>query len=331
MNKAAIFFVLATLILAGCGQNKPEYKKVDISDVSIPPVEFQRYEKALFSLENENLAKGLDSLKKKYHFFLGDNPTAREQLMRMRDYLNDPLLIELYEKTRDEYSSISKVEKDLTKLFRYFTHYFPDKNIPEVYTYISGIDYRHPVQYYDSVMIIAIDMYLGKDVDAYKKVNVPNYKTRTYTKEYIKIDVANSIAQSYIQPQRAEGKFIDRIIFYGKLLYFKDALLPEVSDNQKIKYTDKQLEWCKANEKKLWTFIVENDLLFSGNYNDFKKLLSPGPFTSEFGENSAPRIGRWVGWQIARAYMNEHPDVSLAEFMKMKNSQEILKGSNYKP
>lgn len=331
MNKSTIFLVLVTLILAGCGQNKPEYKKVDVSDVSIQPIDIQRYEKDLFSSKDDNLSKHLDSLKKKYYFFLGDDPTAKEQLMRMRNYLNDPLLIELYEKTRDEYSSLSKVEKNLTRLFRYFKHYFPEKNIPEVYTYISGIDHRYPVQYHDSVMIIAIDMYLGKDFDAYKKVNIPNYKARTYTQEYIKIDVANSIAKSYIKPQRAEGKFIDHMIYYGKLLYFKDALLPDITDNKKIKYTEKQLEWCKANEEKLWTFIVENDLLFSGNYNDFKKLLSPGPFTSEFGQNSAPRIGWWVGWQIARAYMNENPETPLIEFMKMKNSQEILKRSKYKP
>ncbi len=331
MKKPVYLIIVLIFLAAGCGEKVPQYKKADISDVTVQPVKIKRYEKALFSLNDDSLAEGLNSLKNKYHFFLGDNPAAENQLMRMRNYLNDPLLVDLHEKTLEEYSSMPETEKELTRMFRYYKLYFPEKQVPEVYTYISGIDYRNLVQFHDSVLIIALDMYLGSQLDAYKKVNVPNYKSRFYTQDYIQIDAANIIGKRFISPRRPEKKFIDHIIYYGKLLYFKDALLPDVPDNKKIKYTEAQMEWCRENEKNIWTFIVENDLLFSGKYHDFKKLLSPGPFTAEFGKNSAPRTGRWVGWQIVRAYMEENPDQPLNDLMRMKDAQEILSKSKYKP
>lgn len=331
MKNTLFPFIVIILLFTGCKDETPPYKKADISGIEIPDVDIKRYEKDLFALRKDSLARGLDSLKDTYRFFLGDNPTAKNQLIRMKNYLNDPLLADLYEKSREEYPSMPETEKEFTRMFRYYSHYYPKKQTPEVFTYISGIDYRNPVRFNDSILIIALDMYLGSQLDAYKKVNIPNYKSRYYTGEYIKIDAAEAIGEYFIEPERAEGKFIDYIIHFGKLLYFKDALLPNVPDEQKIKYTKKQLEWCKANEKSIWTFIVENDLLFSGKYNDFKKLLSPGPFTSEFGKQSAPRIGRWIGWQMVRSYMNENPDEKLKKLMRMQNTREILKKSKYKP
>lgn len=331
MRKIVFLILAGLLVMSACRNNEKRYKRADISDVTIEQVEILRYEEALFNLSPDNLAEGLDSLKKRYRFFLGDNPAAPAHIKRMRNYLEDPLLKEIYATTREKYKTLNNTEKELTRMFRYFKYYFPNKETPEVYTYISGIDYRRPIQYYDSVMIIALDMYLGSDFDAYRKVNIPHYKTQTFNKEYISVDAANSIAETLIEPRKPEGRFIDHMIHYGKRLYFKDALLPNTPGHLKIKYTPEQLKWCQANEKNIWTFMVENDLLFSGKYNDFKKLLSPGPFTSEFGKESAPRIGRWVGWQIARGFMNNNPDISLEQFMKLQNSQKILKQSKYKP
>lgn len=329
----ALLFMLTTVLIfcTGCSDNKARYTDADISEITIPKVDIRRYEQALFTLQRDSLARGLDSLKSRFYFFLGDNPTASRQLKRMRSYLEDPLLQDIYSTTRNKYESLTDTEASLTQMFRYFKYYYPQRPTPEVYTYISGIDYCHPVQYNDSVMIIAIDMYLGGDYDAYRKVNIPEYKVKTFDKAYIPVDAAHSIASSMINPAKPEGRFIDHMIHYGKRLFFKDALLPGTPDHLKIKYTPRQLDWCKANEKNIWTYIVENDLLFSGKYNDFKKLLSPGPFTSDFGKESAPRIGRWVGWQIARAYMNNNPDISVEHFMRMQNSQKILKQSKYKP
>ena len=51
------------------------------------------------------------------------------------------------------------------------------------------------------------------------------------------------------------------------------------------------------------------------------------------GENrdSAPKLGVWMGWQIVRKYMKEHPDVTLQQLMADNDAQKILNQSKYKP
>jgi hypothetical protein len=42
--------------------------------------------------------------------------------------------------------------------------------------------------------------------------------------------------------------FSINIISQGKLMYFVDAMLPDMHDSLKIGYTAAQLKWCQNNE-----------------------------------------------------------------------------------
>jgi hypothetical protein len=42
-------------------------------------------------------------------------------------------------------------------------------------------------------------------------------------------------------------------------------------------------------------------------------------------------LGEWTGWQIVRKYAERNPEMSLAEIMKLDDSQDILSGARYKP
>ena len=49
-------------------------------------------------------------------------------------------------------------------------------------------------------------------------------------------------------------------------------------------------------------------------------------------DRAAPgRIGQWVGLQIIRKYMAEHPDVTLPRLMAEKSAQRLLNDSHYRP
>ncbi len=117
----------------------------------------------------------------------------------------------------------------------------------------------------------------------------------------------------------------------GKMLAYLDAVLPDVSDSVKIKYTANQLSWANNNEKDVWAFLVGNELLYETDYQMQTKLLQDGPFTAGFGNNSPPRLGAYIGWQIVLAYLNQNPDVSLQQMINETDSQKILQESRYKP
>ena len=63
-----------------------------------------------------------------------------------------------------------------------------------------------------------------------------------------------------------------------------------------------------------------------------QRFLDQAPF-SKFGlelDNESPgRLGRYIGWQIVRAFMEKNP-VSLKQMLTM-SEEEIFKQSNYKP
>ncbi len=97
-------------------------------------------------------------------------------------------------------------------------------------------------------------------------------------------------------------------------------------------YTQEEMDWAIANEEEMWKYFVERDLLYSTDSQLDRKFLDPAPF-SKFGlelDNESPgRLGRFVGWQIVRAFMGKN-EVGLRQLLDMP-ADEILKESNYKP
>ncbi|MEA3505282.1 MAG: hypothetical protein U9R32_08850 [Bacteroidota bacterium] len=330
----SVSLLLAFTLLLGfysCRQTEHRFQKTDISSIKKEAVHIHRYGKELFSTDSKNLKTEIVNLNPEYHFFLGDTPDAENNIQQLQEYLQDTILINLYKSVSEKYSDITKIEKDLSKGFRYYRYHFPKKNIPKIYSFISGIDFRYPIQYYDSVMIISLDMYLGEDFEPYTQLRIPKYRSCDFTPEQIVPDCFLEIGDITVPSTQSQTTFLDKILRKGKVLYFADAMLPTTPDSLKIKYSTKQIKWCNNNEKLIWTYLIENDLLFSTDYSLTRKLLSDGPFTSDFGTNSAPRIGEWVGWQIIRSYMNKNPEIKLQQLIHNANSHDILKGSGYKP
>jgi hypothetical protein len=187
-----------------------------------------------------------------------------------------------------------------------------------------------PVQFLSGDMIIAMDMYLGKDQEAYRGLGLPLYKIDRMNKHYI---VRDGIYELYYYHfLKKPGKnVLEKMMEEGKQLYFLDAMLPETPNNIKIGYTENQLKWCETNEQNIWAFMIENELLYSSNSNTLRKFFTDGPFSNDFSRESPARIGEWLGWQIIRSYMKKNPDVTLEELFTNEDAQELLAKSGYRP
>jgi len=304
--------------------------KADLSGIDPGEIKIHRYGRDLFAIPLKNIGAGLDSLSGEYSFFLGDDYRDTLNIIRIREYITDPFLKKLHESTMNAYPDLSFLEKDLTMAYRHILYYFPATRVPEFYTYISGIDVMQPVMYLDSLVVIGLDCYLGKDFEEYKRAGIPLYRSERMTSSYIVPDVVNQWAYKTFLDDHPGNRLIDQIIAEGKALYLLDIILPEAPDRIKIGYTPDQLEWCEDNEANLWAFLLENDLLFSGDLQKTSKLIQDGPFTSYFDRESPARTGIWIGWQIVRSYMKKNR-VSPAELMQNRDAGEILSKSGYKP
>jgi len=126
---------------------------------------------------------------------------------------------------------------------------------------------------------------------------------------------------------------LDEMIYFGKILYFKDKVIPFISENERISYTEEQLNWAKHNESSIWSYFVERELLFSTQAKLPSRFINPAPFSKFYLEaidgESPGKIGQYIGWQIVKAYM-EHNDTSLKALLIM-DAEDIFNKSKFKP
>jgi len=337
MKKTLTYTLILLIILISISCNNRNEKRVlnekeNSSYEDTFRIKIHRYEKELFSIETNNLKNGLKKLSDEYSFFI--SPSSLDDslnLTQMKNYLTDKRVRELYEACIKKYPDVNDLETSFTEIFKKYKKLFPNKNIPEVYTYVSDLLYEKPIIYADSVLIIALDLYLGRNYKYYKMLGQPEYKVDRFSKEYIYVDCMREIANSLIPQSKDIKTFIDFIIYEGKILYFLDVMLADTPDSLKIYYSPEQLNWCTENESNIWSFIIERKLLYSKDAAIISKLCADGPFTSVFSKQSPARVGHWIGWNIVKSFMKKNNQITLEQLLKNQDSQDILTRSGYKP
>lgn len=327
--KPISLLLLLILILCGCGRR--QNSDVDVSKINIEPVRIMRYDLDLFNTNNAGFKTEVKKLQPAYRLFLGDSLDDPSKLSTLKEYLDNPRNQDLIKAVRLKYPELSAVESGLTEAFKHFRYYFPKFSVPRVYAYISGGDYEYPVQYSDSVLLIGLDNYLGKDYKPYRADGVSLYRLERMDKEFIVPACVGLLANSMFPVETGGTSLLDAMVEAGKRLYIVDAMLPSTPDRIKIGYTPEQIDWITKNERQVWAAIIENRMLYSNDGRINRVFTADGPFTAEFSKESPPLLGPWIGWQIVKQYMQRNPDVSLEELLKEKDSQKILAGSKYKP
>jgi len=325
-----ILITVLIFIFSSCNWHKDRLK-VDVSEVNIQKVRIGRYDQDLFKIPENDLKTGLMSIQHQYLFFLGTDLDDTLKLAEMRTYLDNPRTIDFHKACMEKFNDLSRIETRLTEAFRYYKYYFPGSTIPVVYTYISGGDYDTPVRLADSVMIIALDNYLGKDFKPYLSDGLSLYRVQRMMQEYIVPDCIMTLAVALSPLNPVANTLLDQMVDAGKRLYITDAFLPEIPGYLKIRYTPEKYDWIVKNESHVWAAIIENNMLYSSNGQTIRTFFADGPNTPAFGSESPPRLGEWIGWMIVRSYMNNNPEIPLNQLIQDQDAQKILTRSGYKP
>ncbi|MCG6186086.1 gliding motility lipoprotein GldB [Maribellus maritimus] len=333
--KRGILILFLFMIFISCKRNP---LKVDISGIDAQP-EFVRFEKELFSLPQKDTLQELIDLHEKHPGFfdlftykiINIGGIDDEGFVGyMNTFLTDTMILNINSMVEEEFSNFREIQNQVTKAFKYYKYHFPEKNIPSVYTYISG--FNQSVVTTEDIIGISLDKYLGRDCSYYQRLSTtPQYKILNMHKNKIVSDLAFAWGMTEFDQTNKATNLLGNMIHQGKLMYFVDALLPAMNDSLKIGYTEKQLEWCKKNEAEMWLRLVETKMLYSSKRMDIIRYINDGPYTNGFPLASPARTGVWIGWQIVRKYMNEHPEITLPQLMQNTDYQKILNESGYFP
>ncbi len=313
----SIFIVLLILpLFFSCNDNdkvQEEIAKVNV-DVNI-----SRFDKEFSSANPEDLPK----LRSKYPYLFPAPDSVWVKKMK------DTIQIELSSEVEKTFANFDDINKELEMFFKHMKYYFPKFKEPQVITVTNDVDHQNRIILADSLLFISLDNYLGPEHKFYRSIQ--KYIATGMDKKFITSDVANVYFNTMVSSVKNRS-FLAQIVYYGKALYLKDKLMPNASDAQKIGYTSTQMDWANANEEPIWRNFIENELLYSTDNRLALRFLDPAPF-SKFGlelDNESPgRIGRYVGWQIVRAFMDNN-NVSIHQLLSL-SGEEIFKKSNYKP
>jgi len=330
LNGYLPMLVLLLVLVGSCNLSSSRLQ-VDVSEVPLAEIEVHRYDQALFSIPLEMLEEGLEQIKPSYMFFLNTDLRDSAKINNLKEYLTNIRTIEFYNASQQQFPNLSDLELELTEAFRHLLYYYPDARVPRVYTYISGGEYEKPVQLIDSVLLIALDAYLGIGFKPYAADGLSLYKILRMELAYILPGCIRAIEEGFYPVRYPGNTLLDQMLDAGKRIYFLDAMIPDYPDRFKIAYTGRQMDWVKANEAHVWAAIIENRLLFSSQGSTIRTFLADGPFTADFSTESPPRLGEYLGWQIVKAYMERNQEVSLEDLIHETDSQKILSESKYKP
>lgn len=315
--KKSVLLIFFLITILSCDKKSKVEKAVE----EIPlEIKVERFDKIFFETPVKDLAK----TKKQFPGFYPSQVPDSVWIEKMKN----PLWRELYAEVQKKYSNFQPEKLEIEDLFRHIKFYFPKTKTPKIVTLIYEMDANTKAIYADSLVLISLEMYLGKN---HKFYDYPAYQKQNFEQNQILPDIVSGFAQTKIKPSN-DKTLLSQMIAAGKELYLKDLLIPNYSDASKIGYTTEQIQFCNENESFMWQYFIQEKMLYATDSKLSSRFINPAPFSKFYLEidNDTPgRIGTWVGWQIVRSFMKNN-DAKLNQMLLM-NADEIFNKSKYKP
>jgi gliding motility-associated lipoprotein GldB len=316
--KKLIFLLISGCFFLQCKKNDA----VEIVDIKKSvDLNIERFDKLYASAT----LKTLPDLKNQYPFLFPQQ--FPDSIWEAK--LSDPIFKELNEEVGKQFPDNKKFEDGLEMMVSRIKHYFPEEKTPRVITLVNEVLIDKKAFYTKDLILISLDTYLGKNHKFYEPF--AEYQKANLEAHQMLPDLVTNFAFRKIVPSQ-DKSLISEMIYFGKLHYLKDLLLPEVPNYQKIGYTEMQEKFCIENESQMWSYLVNEKLLYDNNIKNYQRFIEDGPFTKfylDIDRESPGRVGQWLGWQIVKSYM-ENNEVTLEQLLKTEPTV-IFNKSKYKP
>jgi len=343
MLRKYLFSVLLVLIISifytRCTTNKFD---VDVSTIDISLETFRLDNDIFTSHEVDNITWKNDLIEKYGDFYrvfveriikVGHSDSL-QTIDGVREFITDPFILSIEDKIREKFTveTIEGFNRQLELGFKHYNYYFPTKTIPKVVYYNSGFNYG--IVTMENHIGVGLDFYLGKEDSLVKIMSgevFHQYEKDKMDNAYLVRDVIDGWLRKDLEKLEDKTNLLSVIIGEGKIMYLMEALLPHVEEEILIRYSSHELAWTKKNKKNIWRELAKQKIIYGTKNFDNQKWVTEGPFTNvgAFPEDSPARLGVWLGWQMVKSYMDDHPEITIDQLLEDKNYQLIL--NSYKP
>jgi hypothetical protein len=323
-----------SLILLACNRSGQKHSTTET------PIQIERFEEDLFSIDLYNMADSIPWLQNKYPEFLplftykiisigrpGDLGFSDRLLAFVSDFTN----YRVSKRVMEVFPDLKQYEKELSAAFGQYKEAFPGREIPKVISCITG--FNQSIITSDSLLAISLDKYLGGNDEFYDLLYppVPEYMRLVMRPEKISSDALLAWIHTIFSYNDKRDNLLVQMIYNGRAIYCVKQLMPQIQDTLLWGYTNKKMEFCKKNERGMWEFLVEHKKLFETDQFTLKQFINEAPFTRDFGQESPGRVVVWLGYNIVGSYMKRNKDITLEALMKEDDYQKIMNLSKYNP
>lgn len=312
-------FVLSITFFVSCENSSRVKSEIHQSEM---PIQWTRFELEFHGSE----ASEIPRLKREYPYLFPPKFSDSTWVKRQKDSLQ----LLLVDAVSEKFPSLDFLRDELKHLFQHLKKEFPEIKPPHIITLVNNVDYQSKTVYADSLLLISIDTYLGNTHKLYE--GIPQYIRQEMDISYIYGHILDKFLRSQLgENQRRE--LLEVMIYEGKLQYLKTQLWPHYPDYTLMGYTPDQMNWALTNERYIWQYFIEKELLYETHPSYLNRFIEPAPFSKfylELDSESPGKIGVWLGWQMVKAYIDKYPETSLKSLWRMP-AQIVFQKSQYKP
>jgi hypothetical protein len=347
-GKTIVAALLLTTTLSSCHDGE---KAPDVSGIKVT-LNSARFDLDYYAIDTNHVSDGLKKLAEKYPDFLNYYlDTLREYNIHgnfsdttdgvrngVRTDLTFKDFVHLQDTIRLIFPNSKETDQMLSNGFRYMKYYFPEYKVPRI-IYLNMELSKWPSFPMDSTTIcIGLDMFLGDDFPYRAYIGLPDYTIAHRRKSYLPVSVFSTIYKMAHPFQPEDRTLLDAMLQRGREYYYLHKVLPGTPDSVIFGFTQKQLDWCTANEGLIYNFFIHGNLLYNHEMMNVMAYVTDGPFAKGIEDPndevkySPGNIGSWTGYRIVSAWMHEHPKTTLSQLVNQTdNPDKILGEANYRP
>ena len=336
------FFVLVSMV--SC-DTESKVEAPDTSHIHFSELAFIRFDQMVSKMNADKVEQAYLNVVERHPIFTDlyfkrilNFPSENQDSFysTISSFLKADAIIRLQDTIDHIYPNTKDVEAEFVQAFKFLKYYFPQYKIPDVYFFQSEFGYQTIIfsDMEKDGVAVGLDMFLGEDFN-YKKIDPRNpafsdYLTRSYNKDHIVRKTLWMILDDIVG--QANGKrFIDQIIHKGKKLYILDKLMPFTNDTIVYEFSEDQWNWLNSNELEMWTYFLENELMYETNHLKIDKYVNPAPNSPGMPATAPGRTGAFIGSKIIEAYMKRNPEADIKKLIALTDAQKLMEMSKYKP
>ncbi|MDE6263632.1 MAG: hypothetical protein K2M11_00655 [Paramuribaculum sp.] len=190
-------------------------------------------------------------------------------------------------------AEIPEIEEEIGAVKARMAQLYPEVRFPaEVYALVSP--YSQSIMVADSVMLIALNHYLGGEYEGYE--GMPAEQRALKNAANIPADVAEALIRAAYPFGGDEWSPLCAKMLYEGAVAVALKRVAHASGALAAGVSDENFEILEDNEENIWRSLVEGGELFSTSPRVADELLKPYP-----SRKYPARAGRYIGWRMAES------------------------------